>query len=137
MPLRILEQIWQDVRYGMRQLARSPGFCAVVIATLAIGIGANTAIFSVVDSVLLCPLPYPNPDRLVRIWESKPSKEYSRNVVNPLNFLDWRERSQSFTQMAAVEGGNSNLTGVGDPIAVPAMQVSPEFFSILGIPAYL
>src|ERR1700758_2392979 len=125
-----LESLWQDTRYGVRLLMRSPGFSAVVIATLAIGIGANTAIFSVVDGVLLRPLPYANPDRLVRIWESKPSRGYSRNVVNPFNFLDWRDRSQSFTQMAAIEGGNSDITGRGDPVAVPVMRISPAFFSI-------
>src|SRR5579875_2540444 len=132
-----LDQILQDTRYGLRLLLRSPGFCAVVILTLALGIGANTAIFSVVDGVLLRPLPYPQPDRLVRVWESNPAKGFSRNVVNPFNFLDWRDRNRSFTHMAAIEGGSSSITGAGDPVAVAAMQVSPDFFSILGVPAYL
>ncbi len=131
-----LASIWQDARYGMRLLIRRPGFSAIVVGTLAIGIGANTAIFSVVDGVLLRPLPYPHPDRLVRVWEDKPSKGFSRNVVNPFNFLDWRNRSQSFMQMAAIDSGSSNLTGAGGPVAVPDMRVSPEFFSILGISAY-
>src|SRR3954451_19345716 len=111
----------------------SPGFSAVVIATLAIGIGANTAIFSVVDGVLLRPLPYPSPDRLVRVWESEPSKAVSRNVVNPFNFLDWRERSHSFEQMAAISDATAKVTGFGEPLALPGMTVSPEFFSILGV----
>ncbi|HEY3454448.1 MAG TPA: ABC transporter permease [Bryobacteraceae bacterium] len=132
-----LASTWQDARYGLRLLRRRPGFSAIVIGTLAIGIGANTAIFSVVDGVLLRPLPYPHSDRLVRVWEGKPSKGFSRNVVNGLNFLDWRDRSHSFTQMAAIGSGNSNISGAGDPVAVPAMRVSPEFFSILGISAYL
>ena len=132
-----VDAVIQDTRYGFRLLRRSPGFCAIVIATLALGIGANTAIFSVVDGVLLRPLPYPQPDRLVRVWESEPAKGFTRNVVNPFNFLDWRDRNRSFTQMAALNGGNSNLTGKGEPVAVPGMEVSPEFFSILGVPAYL
>ena len=132
-----LASFWQDVRYGMRLLARRPGFSAIVIGTVAIGIGANTAIFSVVDGVLLRPLPYPHSERLVRVWEDEPSKGFSRNVVNPFNFLDWRDRSHSFTQMAAIDSGNSNITGAGDPVAVPDMRVSPEFFSILGISASL
>ncbi|HTU45007.1 MAG TPA: ABC transporter permease [Bryobacteraceae bacterium] len=135
--MQFLASLWQDARYGARLLLRSPGFAAIVILTLALGIGANTAIFSVVDNVLLRPLPYPQPDRLVRVWENNLAKGFSRNVVNPFNFLDWRERNHSFTHMAAIEGGNVTITGVGDPVAVPAMQVSPEFFSILGVPAYL
>jgi predicted permease len=132
-----LENLAKDVRYALRDLRKSRAFAVTAVLSLAVGIGANTAIFSVVDGILLRPLPYPDPDRLVRVWESEPSKGFSRNVVNPLNFLDWRDRNHSFTQMAAIDGGNSNLTGAGDPVAVPAMQVSPEFFSILGIPAYL
>jgi putative ABC transport system permease protein len=133
----VLDPVWQDAKYGARLLLRSPGFSAIVVATFALGIGANTAILSVVDGVLLRPLPYAQPDRLVRVWEDKPSQGYSRNVVNPFNFLDWRERNHSFTHMAAIESGNATITGAGDPIAVPAMEVSPEFFPILGVPAYL
>src|ERR1700761_3358474 len=94
-----IENVSQDLRYALRTLATPPGFPAVAIVTLAIGIGANTAISSVVDGVLLRPLPYPQPDRIVRIWESEPAKSFTRNVVNPFNFLDWRDRNRSFTQM--------------------------------------
>ena len=135
--MQLLASLWQDTCYGVRLLRRSPGFTAIVVLTLALGIGANTAIFSVVDGVLLRPLPYPQPDRLVRVWESNPSKGFSRNVVNPFNFLDWRERNHSFTHMAAIESGNISITGAGDPVAVPSMTVSAEFFSILGVPAYI
>lgn len=127
------DQLVRDLRYAVRTLRRNPGFTLTAVLSLALGIGANTAIFTVVNAVLLRPLPFPEPDRLVQLWETHPSKDDFRNVVNPLNFLDWRERTHSFTAMAAVEGGSANLTGFGNPLAVPAMEVSPSFFSILGI----
>lgn len=128
-----LESLVQDLHFALRTMRRSPGFTLAAVLSLALGIGANTAIFTVVNAVLLRPLPFPEPDRLVQIWESKPSKGYFRNVVNPFNFLDWRERTHSFEAMAAVDGLTTNLTGLGDPLALPGMQVSPEFFSILGV----
>jgi putative ABC transport system permease protein len=124
----------QDLRLGARMLRKSPGFTAVAVLTLALGIGANTAIFSVVDAVLLRPLPYPGPARLVRVWESYPARGFFRNVVNPLNFLDWQDNSKAFQALAAVAGSTSNLNAEGRPIAVPGLRVSPEFFSILEIP---
>ena len=96
---KVVEQLAQDLRYGARLLRRSPAFSIVAVLTLALGIGANTAIFSVVNAVLLRPLPFPEPDRLVRIWESSPTG-FDRNVVDPYNFLIWRERTRSFQQMA-------------------------------------
>ena len=128
-----LEQLIQDFRYASRMLRKSPGFVVTAVFSLALGIGANTAIFTVVNGVLLRPLPFPQPERLVQLWETKPSKGYFRNVVNPFNFLDWRERTHSFEGMSAVLGLNTNLTGLGDPVALPGMQVSPGFFSVLGI----
>ena len=128
-----VEQIVQDVRYALRGLRKSPGFAVTAVLSLALGIGANAAIFTVVNAVLLKPLPFPEPQRLVQIWESKPSQGYFRNVVNAINFLDWRERTHSFVDMAAVDTGTANLTGVGDPLALAGMGVSPQFFSILGI----
>jgi putative ABC transport system permease protein len=122
-----------DLRFALRTFAKSPVFTAVAVLSLALGIGANTAIFTVVNAVLLRPLPFPEPDRLVQLWESQPAKGYSRNVVNPINFLDWRERTRSFEGMAAVLGLITNLTGLGDPLALTGMQVSPEFFSILQV----
>jgi putative ABC transport system permease protein len=128
----VVEQLGQDLRFGVRLLRRSPAFSIVAILTLALGIGANTAIFSVVNAVLLRPLPFPEPDRLVRIWESS-AKGYDRNVVDPYNFLIWRERTRSFEQMAALESWTSNITGGGEPLAVHGMRVSPQFFSILKV----
>jgi predicted permease len=132
-----LESIWQDFRYGVRMLTKSPGFALVAILTLALGIGANTAIFSVVDAMLLRPLPYPEPDRLVRIWESSVKFDSPRNVVNPFNFLDWRDHSHSFEAMAAIVDRMANLNVNGQPMAVQSLTVSPEFFSILRVPPFL
>src|SRR6184192_3774941 len=129
--------ILQDVRYAVRMLRKSPGFTAVAVLTLALGIGANTAIFSVVDAILLRPLPYPEPERLVRVWESSIKHDSPRNVVNPLNFLDWHDHAQSFESMAAISGLMTNLSSQGRPIAVQGMQVTPEFFSTLRVPPLL
>lgn len=95
-----LQSVLSDCRYGLRQLRKNSGFTVVAVLTLGLGIGANTAIFSVVDAMLLRPLPYPAPERLTRIWESSLKYNSPRNVVNPWNFLDWRDQSQSFESMA-------------------------------------
>ena len=131
--VNFVEGLLQDLRYGLRVLGKSPGFAAIAVLTLALGIGANTAIFSVVDAMLLRPLPFPEPTRLVRLWECQPNRGYFRNVVNPRNFLDWRDDTNSFEAMAALAGGMTNLVAHGQPIAVPGLQISPEFFSILGV----
>jgi len=132
-----LDECARDFRYALRMLQRSPGFTAVAVLTLALGIGANTAIFSVVDAILLRPLPYPEPERLVRVWESSIKHDSPRNVVNPLNFLDWHDHAQSFESMAAISGLMTNLSSQGRPIAVQGMQVTPEFFSTLRVPPLL
>jgi predicted permease len=126
-----VEQLGQDLRYGARLLYRSPAFSMVAVLTLALGIGANTAIFSVVDAVLLRPLPFPEPDRLVRLWETTPAGDH--NVVSPFNFLHWRDRTRSFEHMAAIGDWTSNITGDGEPVAVHGLNVSPGFFSILRV----
>jgi putative ABC transport system permease protein len=127
-----LASAWQDLRHGARLAGRNPSFAITGVLTLALGIGANTAIFTVVNAVLLRPLPFPEPARLVRVWEEQPAKGYLRNVVNPENFLSWRERTRSFEEMAAVETLPANLTGVGDPVSLAGDRVSPQYFSILG-----
>jgi putative ABC transport system permease protein len=129
-----MRALWQDVRYGLRMLAKSPGFSALVILTLALGIGANTAIFSVVNAVLLRPLPFEKPDRLVQIWHTPPQASFPgipTFAVSPANFLDWRTRSQAFEGMSAYGFSQYTLTGTGHPEAVRMVAVTSGFFSIL------
>jgi putative ABC transport system permease protein len=121
----------KDLRFAIRMLLKTPAFTLLAVAALALGIGANTAIFSVVDAVLLRELPFRDPDRLAAIWESKPANE--RNVVNPTNFLRWRERAQSFESMAAFSAFPVTVTGAGEPDRVPGGFVTPEFFRVLGV----
>jgi putative ABC transport system permease protein len=132
-----VETCWRDLRFATQTLRKSPGFTVVAVLTLALGIGANSAIFSVVDAILLRPLPYPEPDRLVRVWESSVKYDSPRNVVNPLNFLDWHDQAQSFESMAAISSLTTNLSRNGQPIAVQGMQVTSEFFSVLRVPPFL
>src|SRR5919202_1528347 len=98
---RWLETLRQDLRYGARVLLKSPGFTAITALTLALGIGANTAIFSITNAVVLRPLPYREPDRLVTVWESAARSDDSRVSVSPANYLDWREQSRVFEEMGA------------------------------------
>ncbi len=121
----------QDLRYGLRTLAKSPGFAAVAVLTLALGIGANTALFSVINGVLLNPLPYPQPDRLVALYLRTPdSPRWS--IAYP-NFLDWVRDNRSFSALAAYRGDTFNLTGVGEPERLSAEMVSASFFPMLGV----
>jgi len=124
--------MFHDLRIACRSLRRVPGFAAVVILTLALGIGANTAIFSVVNGVLLTPLAYPQPDRLVLVWEQNPHRGSARNVVSPSNYLDWRDRARSFSGLAAFTWTGITLTG-GNPEHAEGRAVSQEFFSVLGV----
>ena len=126
-----LETILQDIRYGLRGIRRSPSFSAVVILTLALGIGANTAIFSVVYSVLLRPLPYPNGERLVRLGES--TAQASGIAVTWVNFQHWRAESTAFEDMAAVTGADFTLTGRGDAVLTHARLVTSDFFGLTGM----
>jgi putative ABC transport system permease protein len=118
------------MRYGVRTLIKKPGFTAIAIFTLALGIGANTAIFSIVNAVLLKPLPYPNADRVVAIQEF--NSRGKRSQSTPANFLDWREQNTVFEQMAAILTRNANLTGAGDPERISVATVSASFFQVLG-----
>jgi predicted permease len=122
----------QDLRYTARTLARSPGFTAVAILVLALGIGANTAVFSVTDYVLVRPLPFPSADRLVRVWETLPG--YRKMEGSPANFRDWRRMNTLFEDMAAVTPTDVNLSGAGDPERIPAAQITGNMFSLLGVP---
>src|SRR6202163_57736 len=130
-----MSSVFQDLRYGWRTLANSPGFAAVAILTLALGIGANTAIFSFVDGVLLKPLPYKNADRIVRVLEKPPRGE--RNGISTLNFLDWQKDNAVFDFMAAQAGGQATLTGIGEPVQIRGARVSAHFFDIYSMQAGL
>src|SRR5438045_1677898 len=125
----------QDLRYSGRMLAHSPGFAIVALLTLALGIGANTAIFSFVDGVLLKPLPYENADRIVRVLEKPPRGD--RNGISTLNFLDWQRDNSVFDFMAAQSGigGPATLTGAGEPVQLRGARVSSSYFEIFGIKA--
>ena len=133
--------LMQDVRYAIRGLRARAGFSAVCIAVLALGIGANAAVFSVLNGVLLKPLPYREPDRLVQIWETNPLMNWTNATVAPANLLDWRERNQSFTDIAFYLGrdgkgahiSDATLTGAAEPERVRAMDVSGNFFEVLGV----
>jgi putative ABC transport system permease protein len=126
----------QDLRYAVRSLRRQPGFAAVAALTLALGIGANTAIFSVVNGVLLTPLPYKDPERLVTLWES--TRDMQQIVVSYPNYLDWKTRTRTFQDIAVYNRYEDfNLTGRGDAERVSGALVSANLFSLLGVPALL
>ena len=126
-----MNELIQDLRYGVRTLRKSPGFAAVAVLTLAIGIGANTAIFSFVNGVLLKPLPYGEPERIVRVLEKPPGG--GRNGISTLNFLDWQHDNTVFEYMAAQTGGSVTLTGRSEPVQLRGARVSPHYFDIFGI----
>ena len=129
--IRWFETLIQDLRFGLRILQKNPGFTTVAVLTLSLGIGANTAIFSVVDAVLLRPLPFPDPGRLMVVWHTPPQKIFSGAssfVVSPANYLDWRSQNHVFDQMAAIGFRNLNLAGIGRPESVAGAAVSRRFF---------
>ena len=126
-----MNELIQDLRYGVRTLRKSPGFAAVAVLTLAIGIGANTAIFSFVNGVLLKPLPYGEPERIVRVLEKPPGG--GRNGISTLNYLDWQHDNTVFEYMAAQTGGSVTLTGRSEPVQLRGARVSPHYFDIFGI----
>ena len=128
-----MEDLLQDIRYGIRTLAKNPGFTAVAVLTLALGIGANTAIFSVVESVLLRPLPYPQPESLVQIWNTYPP-QVPQIGLSPGDFADWREQNVSFSEMGAYVRITQgfNLTGEGEPQRVLTSYATANLFPMLG-----
>src|SRR2546430_11492098 len=126
-----LDRLAQDLRFGLRMIVKSPGFAAVAILTLALGIGANTALFSVVNGVLFNPLPYPQPEQLVTLHESKPN--FEAGSISFLNFQDWRKQNTTFSKMAISRGYSFNLTGAGDAEQVRTQFVSTDFFPMLGV----
>jgi predicted permease len=126
-----LENFWQDLRYGARTLGKSRGFTAVILLTLALSIGANTAIFSVIEGVLLKPLPYPQASRIVRLFFS--SHDYPRFPLNPFDFRDFRSRNRSFQTLAAFTRADVQLSGSGEPVRLAGFRVTAGYFRVLGL----
>ncbi|HEY2013117.1 MAG TPA: ABC transporter permease, partial [Bryobacteraceae bacterium] len=132
----VLERAAQDLRFAARMMRKNLSFTLVAVAALALGIGATTAIFSVVNSVLLKPLPFADPGRLVTVWEVGPSGKINLSAQTQ-NVLDWRRRNRSFEAIAALLPLPANLSGDGDAVQVPGLFVSADFFRILGVPPML
>ncbi|HEY1902046.1 MAG TPA: ABC transporter permease [Terracidiphilus sp.] len=125
------ESVMQDVRYALRQLVLNPGFTAVITLTLALSIGANSAIFSVIDGVLLKPLPYPHSEQIVRMFLT--SAEYPKFPLNPFDFRDFRDRNKSFESMAAFTRGDMQLSGAGQPAELSGFEITSGYFHVLGL----
>src|SRR5262245_4266379 len=135
-----LDMVMQDIRYGCRMLRRNPGFAFVASATLALGMGATTAIFSIVNAVLWRDLPYRQPNELVQLWETNPDRHWTEAECAPANVADWRRENRSFRDIAAYFGAardawvsNFALTGAGEPERLKGVAVTANFFSVLGV----
>jgi putative ABC transport system permease protein len=131
-----MSALLQDLRYALRLLIKNPGFALTAALIMALGIGANTAIFSIVNKVLIEPLPYRDADRVVQIWHTPPQSSFpgmSTFAVSPANFLDWQKQSRLFDKMAIYTGANFDITGAGKPESIGASPVSANFFSALGV----
>ena len=132
-PRRMEDEMFQDLRYGARMLLKNPGFTLVAVLTLALGIGANTAIFSVVNATMLRPLPYSEPERLVQVWETKPRANRWSDWVSYPDFRDWREQNTVFDEIGACRTLAFNLTGGDSPESLPGAYVSASLFTVLGV----
>jgi predicted permease len=131
--IRLIETLVQDIRYGLWMMSRNPGFTCVAALTLALGIGANTAIFSVVNGVLLSSLPYPQPEQLTMVWCDNRRQGIPDDITSYPNFVDWRDRNKTFQGMAGVTSESFNLTGTGEPEEVRAAFVSINYFQLIGV----
>src|SRR5262249_30315878 len=129
-----MQTLLQDLRYGARMLLKSPNYTLISVFTLALGIGANTAIFSVVNSVLLRKLPYPDAGRLMTIWEDHRARNGPENEwTSPPGFEDWRDQAKSFDQVVAFQNWQPTLTGQGEPERLVGVQISDDTFAMLGV----
>jgi putative ABC transport system permease protein len=128
-----MQSFWQDLRYGARMLLKNPGFTLIAVLTLALGIGANTAIFSVINGVLLSALPYPQPEQLAMIWCDNRRQGIPDDITSYPNFVDWRDRNKTFQGMAGMTSTTLHLTGVGEPEEIHAATVSINFFQVIGV----
>src|SRR5215472_5781397 len=128
-----MELLFNDVRYAIRSIIQRPGFAAIAVATLALGIGANSAIFSTIHALLLNPLPFAQQDRVVAIWDKNPSRGVEHNEVAMANYLDWRAQSHSFEQLALERWWSTNLTASDTPERVQGFLVTANFLDALGV----
>ena len=128
-----MESLLSDVRYAARNLFRRPGFTIIAVITLALGIGANTAIFSAINALLLKPLPFPELDRVVAVWDKLPSRGVQRNEVTVANYLDWQSQTQSFEQLALYRWWSANLTGIDPPERIQGFLVTANFLDTTGM----
>src|SRR6202050_210271 len=126
-----MSELFQDIRYALRMLAKSPGFTTVAVLTLALAIGANTALFSVVNGVLLNPLPYPHSEQLVTLHESKPN--FNTGSISYPNFLDWQKENHTVSSMAVSRPYSFRLTNLGEAEQIQGQFVTSDFFPILGV----
>src|SRR5690349_22599485 len=126
-----MDDTFQDLRYGVRTLRKDWAFTAIAVLTLALGIGANTALFSVANGVLFNPLPFSHPDRLVALHESKPN--FEQGAISYLNFQDWQKQNHSFEKMAIHRGYAFSLTHSGEPEQINGEFITSDFFPVLGI----
>ncbi|PYV18889.1 MAG: multidrug ABC transporter substrate-binding protein, partial [Acidobacteria bacterium] len=124
--------MFRDLRYGIRMLAKNPGFTIVAVVTLALGIGANTAIFSVVDGILLKPLPYPHPEDLVAVWHTAPGLNIKDLDASPSTYFIYREQSRTFEDIGLYQGDSDSVTGLAEPERVSTVDVTDGLLSVLG-----
>jgi putative ABC transport system permease protein len=122
-----------NLRFTLRQITKNPGFFAVAVAALTLGIGANTAIFSALEAVLLKRLPYNHPEQLVMVWEDASFIGFALNTPAPANFVDWKAQNQVFTDLAARQASSRSLAGDGPPEELYGQRVTPNFFDVLGV----
>ena len=132
-----MQAFWQDVRYGARMLGKNPGFTFIAVLAIALGVGANTAIFSVINAVLLRPLPYQEPEQLVAVYETDTREADSEDSTSYPNFFDWRERNQSFENIAVYRSAAFSLTGEGQPVQLSGQVVTAEIFDLLQVKPHL
>src|SRR5262245_10437508 len=130
--VRWLEELWQDLRYGLRMLRRKPGFTAAAVISLSLGIGANSAVFTFLNAILIRPLPYPEPERIVNLWERAP-RSTGPNPVLPLNFVEWRDRARSFEAITLTQSFPLNAATQEGAEQLSNLSVTSEFFRVFGV----
>src|SRR5215210_4555872 len=128
-----MEALWRDIRYGIRTLFKRPGFTAIAVITLALGIGPTTAIFSLINGVLLDPLPYKEPDKLVMVWRNNPQQGWREFPLSVPNFIDYRDRNQAFECVAAFTTERFSLTGDAEPEVILGSRASSDLFATIGV----